>query len=78
MIVNDIVDDEVYTMAFDLSLKRPACVLIQAGLGCSPNIAHLFETHTWLVAPTDNLKKYNLTGKQLKQAVEKVNSMEVK
>jgi hypothetical protein len=78
MILTDIVDDKEYRMVFDLTLKRPACVLLQAAYGCDSSIPHLFNTDTWLLAPTDDMRIYCITGNDLKQAVAMVNKKVIK
>lgn len=48
---------------------RPGCVLLQATFGCEGRMADHFDTKHWLLAPTDNLKVYDVTEDQLKQLV---------
>lgn len=52
-------------IAYDYVLKRPGCVLLQAAMGCNPNIVHDFNYRSWLVAPTPDLKVYEVTDSQL-------------
>ena len=56
-------------IAYDTELMRPGCVLLQATLGCDYHLAHEFETQYWLLAPTDNLRVFELTKDQLKRLV---------
>lgn len=74
MLLADVVENKVYNLAFDISLMRPGCVLIQAVKGCRAGLAELFNTETWLLSPTDDLRVYPTTGKQLKQLVAAVNN----
>jgi hypothetical protein len=57
-------------LVFDLTLCRPACVLLQAALGGSPGISLMFPAETWLVGMTPNLKAYAISEPDLKDAVE--------
>jgi hypothetical protein len=57
-------------IAFDVSLRRPGCVLVQAALGASvpgPLFQRLFPHETWLLSPTDGMKVYPVTDDQLAQ-----------
>ncbi len=55
-------------IAFDVRLRRPGCVLVQAALGASVP-GTLFQRHfpheTWLTAPTDDMQVYPVTEEQL-------------
>lgn len=57
-------------LAYDMKLRRPGCVIVQAGMGGDPRIAEKFPTKSWLLAPTSAMKVYRLTDVQLAQAVE--------
>lgn len=57
-------------IAFDVRLRRPGCVLVQAVMGGSvpgPLFQRLFQHETWLVSPTDGMKTYPVTDDQLGQ-----------
>jgi hypothetical protein len=56
-------------IAYDTKLKRPGCVLLQAAMGCKPEVAHPFEPSTWLIHPTPDLKVYPLTPEILEKLV---------
>jgi hypothetical protein len=56
-------------IAYDTKLKRPACVLIQAGMGCGTGVANRFPPETWLVHPTDNMGVFEATEEQMEQLV---------
>ncbi len=57
-------------IAFDATLMRPGCVLIQAALGGDSTVAHLFPLDSWLLAPTDDMKVYETTPEQAERLVE--------
>ena len=59
-------------LAFDISLMRPACVLVAAGMGANTRLAHEFPLNSWLLAPTDNMRVYRITDEQLTQLIQKV------
>ena len=56
------------TIAYDIRRMRPGCVIIQAHMGATISNGD-FEMHfpveTWLLAPTDDMKLYEVTEKQL-------------
>lgn len=58
-------------IAYDCELKRPACVLVAAGMGADSNLAHYFDPQDWLLSPTPALKVYECTPEQLAKLVEK-------
>lgn len=45
-------------IAYDTTLYRPGCALIQAALGGSSELAQEFPTDLWLLVPTPNMKVY--------------------
>lgn len=58
------------TIAFDTVLRRPGCILVQVGMGAtipSALFGDTFPTETWLLAPTDSMKVYDVTERQLLQ-----------
>lgn len=57
-------------IAFDADLRRPGCVLLQAALGGTPELASHFPTESWLVAPTPGLRLYEVTEDQLEILVQ--------
>lgn len=61
-------EEHKFKIAYDVILHRPGCVLLQAVLG-DREVAHLFPTETWLLAPTKDLKVYEVTKVQLQQLV---------
>lgn len=50
------------SIVYDIELMRPACVLLQVTFGADSAVAHLFDTNDWLVAPTDNMRRYKLNS----------------
>jgi len=46
--------------AYDTHLKRPGCVLLQAALGGDIAAVNRFPVDSWLLAPTDNLRVYDI------------------
>jgi hypothetical protein len=58
-------------IAFDLPQMRPACVLLQAALGGDPAAAKRFDSETWLIAPTGDMKVYEITDEQLTALVDR-------
>jgi hypothetical protein len=57
-------------IAFDCDLRRPGCVLLQAGMGGDTRFIHLFPTETWLLAPTPGLRLYPVNEDQIQQLVD--------
>ncbi len=53
------------TIVYDLKLRRPGCVLLQAALGGSAGMANNFPTEHWLLAPTPDMKVYNISDEEL-------------
>lgn len=47
-------------IAYDLTLKRPGCALVQAAVGCDSKIANRFHSRTWLTEPTKDMAVYPL------------------
>ena len=59
-------------LAFDIKLLQPACVLVAATYGADTELAHKFTPHHWLLAPTPDMKVYEVTEDQLNQLVKMV------
>jgi hypothetical protein len=57
-------------LVYDLKLRRPACALLQAALGGSGGVAGQFPTEHWLLAPTPDLKPYEISDEQLKEVIQ--------
>lgn len=56
-------------IAYDIKLMRPGCAIIQSALGGSPEIKNLFPVETWLEAPTEDMKVYEVSEKQLEELI---------
>lgn len=58
-------------IVYDAKLKRPGCVLLQAlGGTVSSEVMHRFPTNSWLLAPTPDMKVYEVNEKQLEILIE--------
>lgn len=57
-------------IVFDLVKRQPACVLLQVAYGGSPGIAHMFPAECWLLAPTPDMRAYEIPEDELKRVVE--------
>lgn len=61
-------------IAYDISEMKPGCVIIQAAMGCDPDVSHEFHTDHWLVSPSTGMKVYPLESQeQLDKLVEMTN-----
>jgi hypothetical protein len=59
---------DTWTIAYDCTLKRPGCILLQAAMGATvprERFFELFPVETWLLASTDDMKCYRTTDAQL-------------
>jgi len=52
-------------LAFDITLMRPACPLVAAGMGADTSASKLFPAELWLTTPTDDMKVYQTSPEQL-------------
>ena len=59
-------------IAYDLTQRRPGCVMVQAGLGGNSQLVDRhFPAETWLLAPTNDMKLYPIEDEaRLKQVIE--------
>lgn len=60
-------------IAYDAALKKPGCVLLQAVMGGTvpPSKFHeCFDAADWLLAPTPDLRVYEVTEEQLRKLTE--------
>jgi len=64
--------EHLQVLVYDIDLKAPACVLLQAAYGCGPNPAALryFDPKYWLTAPTPGMRKIAGTPEQWKRAAD--------
>lgn len=58
--------EDLYVLMYDVDLKAPACVLLQAVYGCgsSPSALRYFNSLHWLTSPTPGMRKIAGTAKQ--------------
>lgn len=69
--------DDGIDLVFDIKLRRPACVLLQAVYGCGHNNGFLqmnFDSREWLVAPTPDMRKVRGTREQWKRLAAKASN----
>lgn len=59
-------------VVYDLTLDRPACVLVAAALGGSTAVAKLFPSELWLLAPTPQMKVYEISDAGLALLVKRL------
>lgn len=58
-------------IAYDTVLKRPGCVVVQAGMGGSSSIvSQHFDAVDWLTYPTPDMKLFPTTEEQIPTLVE--------
>ena len=61
------------TIVYDIELRRPACVLLQAAMGGDTNA---FNRHfggyseCWLIAPTPDMRRFIATEEELEMLVD--------
>ncbi len=63
-----------YLLAYDVTLRRPGCVLLQGAMGGTvpqEKFLTLFKTESWLLAPTKDMKLYPTTPEQLEVVAKK-------
>ena len=61
----------VAIIAYDVTLKRPGCALLQAAMGASVPSDKLMEmSDQWLLAPTPDLKLYPCTEEELEAIIQ--------
>lgn len=64
--------DDGIDLVFDIKLRRPACVLLQAIHGCGHNNGFMqMHFDDWLVAPTPDMRKIRGTREQWQQLAAK-------
>lgn len=70
-------DDGPHTILFDPKVMKPGCPLLQAAAG-NPRIASCFDTEVWLLAPTPDMRVYEVTKAQLTRLVAIVHEKHLK
>lgn len=45
-------------IAYDITLNRPGCAIIQGAMGGSSEAAQEFPTELWILSPTPDMKVY--------------------
>lgn len=64
------------TIAYDIFLRRPGCVIIQAGLGCTINVAKEFpDSDVWLLAPTPDMRIYPVENERQLDQLKRITAM---
>lgn len=58
-------------VAYDISLMRPACVLLATVLGGDKECANAFNSADWLVETMPGMKVYPVSDEQLRLLVDK-------
>jgi hypothetical protein len=56
-------------LAYDVKKRKVGCVLLQAVMGGDPDIAKRIDNKHWLLAPTPDLKVYEISPAQVEQLV---------
>ena len=51
----------------DRASRRPACVLLQAAYGASPQLGRFFDARHWLTAPTPDMRMVEGTADEWRQ-----------
>ncbi len=57
-----------YALVYDVELRRPGCVLLQAALGGTvppARFSELFDASNWILGPTPGLRLYRVTDAEL-------------
>jgi len=67
--------EKTTTLMFDITLRQPACTLLQAVHGCDSRSQEfrLFSSDTWLLTHTPGMRKIAGTPAQWKQVADKAN-----
>ena len=55
---------------YDMKLRQPACVLLQVAMGGDPRLANRLPAECWLIAPTPDMKLYEIDETQFAEVVE--------
>ena len=67
-------EERKIVIVFDQKQWKPACVLLQACLGGDSHVTgRLFDATSWLLAPTEDMKRYELTLSEWQKVAKTVN-----
>jgi hypothetical protein len=56
-------------LCFDMKLMRPASVVLSVAMDAAPHLANKFPSELWQLAPTPNLKIYEIYEDKLKNLI---------
>jgi hypothetical protein len=64
--------EQNHVLVYDLELKAPACVLLQAAFGCDAYATALrhFNVRHWLTSPTPGMRKVRGTDDEWKRVAQ--------
>lgn len=63
-------EEGTVTIAYDFTLKRPGCAIVQAMYGATINSFDLDRMDNWLLHPTDDMKFVAVSKEQVEQLVQ--------
>lgn len=68
--------DEKFVLVVDFDKVAVGCVLLQAAFGCSSHLLDRFgfESNTWLLSPTENMRRVAGTESQWRMFAELANA----
>lgn len=58
------------TIVYDIKLRRPACILLQAAFRATVTTQDISGMGDWLTYPTPDMSKYEVTEKDIKMLQE--------
>ncbi len=56
-------------IAYDVKLKKVGCSIVQAALGGDIPLADRFDTQDWELAPTPDMRVYEVSAGQLEELI---------
>jgi hypothetical protein len=63
-------EEGTVTIAYDFTLKRPGCALVQAAFGATLSSFDLHRMDNWLLHPTDDMRFVQVSKEQVEQLVQ--------
>lgn len=64
-------EEQKFVLVYDPKLRRPGCVILQAAMGGTlPDFNDIFDSETWLINITPDLRPYRVTKEQAKRIAE--------